>query len=207
MIQSCAAYAEALSAKVDGELPVAEQVFLDAHIDHCDHCRTRFGHLVDLRRRALVSTAPSLDDLIARINVGDIGPEGRRRRSTPRRVGRLVGAVAVVLAVVGASVAAFPHRPTASAKASPAGSVGSVVTVRVVDQQVTNRHVTIRRGDQVRWLNTDLNQHHLVIDGGGAQIDGYLARRGSETVTYLEPGTYHFECKLHRGLSGTVTVL
>jgi plastocyanin len=207
MSGSCDANSELLSAAVDDELTAAERTELDAHLVGCRGCRDRLDQLTDLRRRTLVSSALPRDELVQRVGA-TVTAEVRRRRIPSGRV-RVAAAAAIV--VVGLCVAGMVlvlgDQGASHTTARPTDRPGRVVTVKIMDQQVALRHVTIHRGDVVRWVNTDLERHQLVIDSDGAQIEGDLPRRGVQTVTYTAPGTYRFDCVLHPNLSGTVTVL
>ncbi len=203
---TCASLAESVSAAADGELSSAERARLDVHLADCADCRGELVRLTELRRRTLVAGAPALDGLVRRIVASAPVPVGRARRRRSRAFG--VAAAALLVAALAAGSVALSRDRGPSADPVVAGQgTGRVVTVKIMDQQALQREVTIRAGDVVRWVNTDLDSHHLVIDGGGSTIERSLPRRGTETITYTEPGTYRFECNRHPGLSGTVTVL
>lgn len=215
MPRPCEDYLEAISAAVDGELGVDEQAHLDAHLARCSGCRSWLNRLGSLRRRTLIGVAPQLEGLVNDLvrQAPEMVHRDRPHSETPVRLGvalRAVAAAAAAAILIGVGLvwtlgSRTASKPASTVVASPARR-GSVVIVPIMDQQPTMRHVTIERGGTIRWVNTDLAHHHLVIDGGGARIDSDLPRRGSEAVTYSQPGTYRFDCALHPELSGTITV-
>ncbi len=205
MPKTCAFFVELISAAADREVTAAERAALDAHLESCAVCRNRLDRHDEMRRRTLLGPAPALDDLVGRIAVR-ARTVARHRAGRPRRVATIAAAAIVVVASCCAALTVSTRHPV-NGQATVADATDRVVTVRLIDQQPSVRHVTIHRGDQVRWVNTDLERHQLVIHSGGARIEGDLARRSSETVTYTTVGTYSFDCVLHPSLSGTVTVL
>ena len=64
--------------------------------------------------------------------------------------------------------------------------------------------VTVAAGDTVTWTNDDNFTHTVQVDG---QEDHEVDRGDSVSITFDEPGTYHYVCTLHRrDMDGTVTV-
>jgi len=66
------------------------------------------------------------------------------------------------------------------------------------------RAIRIEAGDTVTWTNDDNFTHTVRVDG---QDDHKVDRGDSVSITFDEPGTYHYVCTLHRrDMDGTVTV-
>jgi plastocyanin len=64
--------------------------------------------------------------------------------------------------------------------------------------------ITVAAGDTVTWTNDDNFTHTVQVDG---QEDHEVDRGDSVSITFDEPGTYHYVCTLHRrDMDGTVTV-
>nr|1PCS_A Chain A, PLASTOCYANIN [Synechocystis sp. PCC 6803] len=68
--------------------------------------------------------------------------------------------------------------------------------------------VTIKAGEEVKWVNNKLSPHNIVFDADGVPADtaaklshkGLLFAAGeSFTSTFTEPGTYTYYCEPHRG--------
>ena len=63
--------------------------------------------------------------------------------------------------------------------------------------------VTVKVGDVVEWDVTGSIVHDLKGDDG---IERKAASNYKYTHTYDKPGTYTYECTIHPGMVGTVTV-
>jgi plastocyanin len=64
--------------------------------------------------------------------------------------------------------------------------------------------ISVEAGDTVTWTNDDNFTHTVQVDG---QEDHEVDRGDSVSITFDEPGTYHYVCTLHRrDMDGTVTV-
>lgn len=69
--------------------------------------------------------------------------------------------------------------------------------------------VTIKAGDEVKWVNNKLSPHNVVFatsDGVDDATAAKLSHKGlafaageSFTSTFSEPGTYSYYCEPHRG--------
>ncbi len=69
--------------------------------------------------------------------------------------------------------------------------------------------VTIKAGDEVKWVNNKLSPHNVVFsaaDGVDDATAGKLSHKGlafaageSFSSTFTEPGTYSYYCEPHRG--------
>ncbi|MEB3228712.1 MAG: plastocyanin [Prochlorothrix sp.] len=69
--------------------------------------------------------------------------------------------------------------------------------------------VTIKAGDEVKWVNNKLAPHNVVFASGDGVDDGAAAKLShkglafaageSFSSTFTEPGTYTYYCEPHRG--------
>lgn len=211
----CAAYAERLSAAVDGELDAPGRRRLDTHLESCARCRGMFDDLAALRRRTLVGPVPTLGPLIDRIEPAKVATLAVRRTRT-RRVGLSAVAASLTVGIVagiftlhrGAPGGPLHATGTAHTPAPVSDDAGPVAaTVTLTGEHPDRRSVVVGRGGQVRWVNDDADVHHLVIRTSGARIDNVLDPRAAEAVTFTAPGTFRFDCVIHPTVSGTVTVL
>lgn len=70
--------------------------------------------------------------------------------------------------------------------------------------------IEIEAGQTVRWTNGDATRHTVTAgepDGPTGAFDIFLEDRGSRaTVTFDEPGEYHFFCQPHSFMTGSVVV-
>ena len=64
--------------------------------------------------------------------------------------------------------------------------------------------IQVDAGDSVTWTNDDNFTHTVRVDG---QEDHEVDRGESVSITFAEPGTYHYVCTLHsHDMDGTVIV-
>lgn len=84
--------------------------------------------------------------------------------------------------------------------AEPAVSGGEV---SVVDNAFEPANLEIAVGDEVTWSWEGSAAHDVVGDG----FDSGVQREGAFSHTFDEPGTYDYECQLHNGMDGRITVV
>jgi plastocyanin len=64
--------------------------------------------------------------------------------------------------------------------------------------------IEVEAGATVTWTNEDNFTHTVQVDG---QEDHEVEPGGSVSITFDEPGTYHYVCRLHRSdMDGEVIV-
>ncbi|WP_420403840.1 cupredoxin domain-containing protein [Nisaea sp.] len=67
--------------------------------------------------------------------------------------------------------------------------------------------VTIRAGEQVVFLNSDVFGHNVYSDSAGGAFDIGLQNSGSEVaVTFENPGRFTLRCRIHPKMRAVVTV-
>ena len=113
-------------------------------------------------------------------------------------------ALSVLAAAIVASSAPALARPAATAAASRA-------TVVLRDIAFHSPRVTIRRGGSVTWQWRDGSSadavSHTVTSTSRPHFHSAGPRNhGSYTVRFATAGTYRYECTIHVGMSGRVTV-
>lgn len=68
--------------------------------------------------------------------------------------------------------------------------------------------VVIHKGDSVVWTNKDTDQHSVTADSG--QVVSFdssgLHGQASFRKTFTALGVFHYHCKFHPFMTGTVTV-
>jgi plastocyanin len=114
--------------------------------------------------------------------------------STKRALAALALAATPVLA---ACTAAGPQRT-----AAPSTGGGDAV-VRVRDSSFSPSSVKIATGEVVAWSWDGHGVHDVSFDSGPSSPK---QRDGSWEHRFEQPGTYRYECSLHRQMRGTVTV-
>ena len=84
--------------------------------------------------------------------------------------------------------------------------VNSVV-VTISKNGFSPKSVTIKKGQTVVWKNEDASSAHTVTsDNNNGPMSPELKKNSTYRDTFMEAGTYHYHCKLHPEMKGTVTV-
>jgi plastocyanin len=104
-------------------------------------------------------------------------------------------AVVIVAAACGSS----------TSPANSCGSSGAAANVNATgSNQFSSSHVTITHGQTVCWQNSSTVLHTVTDDGGAFDVN--LPVGNVFTHTYPAAGTFNYHCKIHSGMTGTVTV-
>jgi plastocyanin len=106
----------------------------------------------------------------------------------------IVGALAVVTACGGRSAASSPAVP-------PPPNAAAIVVMRNI--AFVPQTVTIHVGQTVAWEFDDGTTAHNVTFPGFASPD---RTSGYYSHTFTTPGTFPYQCTIHRGMDGTVIV-
>lgn len=91
---------------------------------------------------------------------------------------------------------------------SPGGTTGTPVVsnaVTVADNSFSPATVQVSPGTTVRWTwGQEAHEHNVRFsDGTGSET---LGGNATYSRSFLAAGTYTYQCTLHAGMSGTVTV-
>ena len=89
--------------------------------------------------------------------------------------------------------------------ANSCGSSGANANINATSSlSFSPKSATITHGQSVCWQNSS-SVLHTVTDDGGA-FDTNLPVGQIFVHTYSSPGTFPFHCKIHTGMTGTITV-
>jgi plastocyanin len=66
--------------------------------------------------------------------------------------------------------------------------------------------VTVKAGDAIEWENYDDFDHNVVADSGADFKSENFGKGGTFVWTAEAPGEVTYECTLHPGMTGTITV-
>ncbi len=108
----------------------------------------------------------------------------------------------IIVALVGA-VLLLPLGCAPDADIDVEDVVPGDVTVGMAGSTFQPSNVTITVGESVTWANDDAVIHTVV---GETFSSGNIAPGATFTHTFDEPGIYEYECTIHPGMIGTVTV-
>jgi plastocyanin len=94
--------------------------------------------------------------------------------------------------------------------ATACGGTGDSAPVATTDVTMVKSYrfdpekIVVPTGSTVTWTNDDNFTHTVEVDG---QDDHEVGRGDSFSITFDEPGTYHYVCTLHRqDMEGEVIV-
>ena len=100
------------------------------------------------------------------------------------------------------------HRPADLAAphyASPA--VSSPAKVEIDNFAFKPKDLSIQVGESVTWVNHDEVPHTATSKNAAPAFDSKaLDTDESYTFTFTSPGVYHYYCKVHPHMTGTITV-
>jgi len=93
----------------------------------------------------------------------------------------------------------------ATASTLPSSEISGVtVTVKVEEPNFNPAKVVIRRGDTVRWVNTDTIDHTTTSDTG--LWDETLSPGESFTFKFRKAGVFGYHCEIFPDMLGTIIV-
>lgn len=106
---------------------------------------------------------------------------------------------------------------TSGSGGSGGGSIGTAganvgtATVKVSagdDLKFTPASTTAKVGDIVQWTNSGTVQHNITFnDPNGASVDDTTFAPGNVwQVKFTKAGTYNYQCTIHPGMTGIITV-
>ena len=82
---------------------------------------------------------------------------------------------------------------------------GAPSTVDIKEFKFAPPALTVPLGTTVTWVNRD-EETHTVTSTTGAFGSAGLSNRDTFSQTFVKPGTYDYQCRLHPYMKATVTV-
>jgi len=68
------------------------------------------------------------------------------------------------------------------------------------------KEITVKVGEEITWVNDEPIDHNVVATSGAEFTSEIFGEGGEFKFTPKEAGTIEYECTLHPGMVGTVTV-
>jgi plastocyanin len=121
------------------------------------------------------------------------------RRNWGRISRSFIPAIVIALFVVGITAA--------TATDSAAKSALATVNVALGDNTFTPAQVTVNVGDTVVWTNTGRNPHDVTSDNGSFFSQRNMMNGQTYSFTTTTVGTFNYQCTIHNGMVGVLTVL
>jgi plastocyanin len=125
-----------------------------------------------------------------------------------RRILVSIGAVlalALGVAACGGSSGGGSSSTTSSSAASSSGG-GSGVEIKMQNIQFSPKATTVKVGDKVTWTNDDNTDHNVTADSGADFKSKDFGNGATFSFTADKAGTIKYECTIHPGMTGTLTV-
>jgi plastocyanin len=97
--------------------------------------------------------------------------------------------------------------PATTATAPPPAPVASgPVTISMKNIAFTPNAVTVKAGTKITWSMDEPIQHNVVADSGATFKSALLSQGQTFVYTPKKAGVIKYECTLHPGMVGTITV-
>lgn len=91
--------------------------------------------------------------------------------------------------------------PVVDTLAPPTVENAPSATIRVIDNDFTPKHLQVRKGTKVTFLEAGHNQHNVIPDDPAAMNfsipETELTLGSRHTFSFDKPGTYPYYCSLH----------
>lgn len=123
-------------------------------------------------------------------------PRPSRRRSR-RRLGIALGAILVLLAVVGGVGALVLENLL-----DPGEAIAGVTEVTLGDNEFSPAAIEVPTSTTVTWRWDDVEAHNVV----GDDFESPVQTEGEFAHAFAEPGTHSYRCTLHYLMRGEVVV-
>jgi plastocyanin len=120
----------------------------------------------------------------------------------------LCAALALALAVAGCGGSDNGGSSSASTSSSAAASSGGggEVEIKMQSIQFAPKATTVKVGQKVKWVNEDSTDHNVTADSGADFKSKDFGKGASFEFTADKAGTVKYECTIHPGMTGTLTV-
>jgi plastocyanin len=122
----------------------------------------------------------------------------------------LLAAAALVAAGCGSdsssSTSTGSSAPASTGGGGGGGGGGGAVTVDMKNIQFEPKDITVDQGQTITWKNLDTVDHDVVADSGADFKSDQFGNGGTFEFTADQAGKIEYECTLHPGMTGTITV-
>jgi plastocyanin len=95
---------------------------------------------------------------------------------------------------------------TSTEASNDTASAPGEVTIKMKGIQFDPKQATVKVGQTVKWVNEDSVQHNVVAESGATSKSPTFGKGGSYTRDFTRPVEVKYQCTLHPGMEGTITV-
>jgi plastocyanin len=118
-----------------------------------------------------------------------------------------LAAAVVLLAGCGGGDGGSSNGSSSTPSSTPAGAAASgSVVVDMKDIQFAPKDVTVKAGQTIAWRNQDAVAHNVTADSGATFKSSTFGKGGTFSFKAAKAGTIKYECTIHPGMTGTITV-
>ena len=121
---------------------------------------------------------------------------------------RIVPALCAVVALAAAGCGSSDSSSTSSGSSSStaASSSGGGVAIKMQNIAFDPKAVTVKVGQKITWTNDDSTDHNVTADSGADFKSDNIGKDATFEFTPDKAGTIKYECTIHPGMTGTLTV-
>ena len=124
-----------------------------------------------------------------------------------RRIALLLcAAFALAAAGCGSSDDSSSSTSTPAASTPAASSSGGGVAIKMQNIAFDPKSTTVKVGQKITWTNDDTTDHNVTADSGADFKSKDFGKDGTFSFTPETAGTIKYECTIHPGMTGTITV-
>jgi plastocyanin len=111
-----------------------------------------------------------------------------------------------LLAFAGCGSSNNSSTDTGSASTPAASSSGGEVTINMQNIQFNPKSQTVKVGQKVTWVNEDSVDHNVKSESGESISSSDFGQGQKFSFTPKKAGEIKYQCTLHPGMEGTLTV-
>jgi plastocyanin len=114
--------------------------------------------------------------------------------------------LALLLVLALAALSACGGGGSSSSGASSSTCPKGAAVIKMKDIKFDPETTTAGVGQQICWINEDTIEHDAVADSGASFKSELFGKGQTFTATVDKPGTVKYECTVHPGMKGEITV-
>jgi plastocyanin len=115
-------------------------------------------------------------------------------------------ALALAVSACGGGSGGGSSSTTSTASSSASSSAGGGVAIKMQNIAFSPNSATVKVGQKVTWTNDDTTDHNVTADSGADFKSKDFGKGATFSCTPAKAGTIKYECTIHPGMTGTLTV-